>query len=150
MITVDPEAMIILKTKTPNPPPESESSSESGEESSSSASSASETSNEVTTKKSAGPSSKSITSSEDNFKFPDYAAPFLFLPAYIESNPSTCSAVYIRHPTARPGYSEIPTPYDADGEVMRFAWEWYSKVRPRAHRGRVSKWTNPSGGNVKL
>jgi len=91
-----------------------------------------------------------MTSSEDNFKFPDYAAPFLFLPAYIESNPSTCSAVYIRHPTARPGYSEIPTPYDADGEVMRFAWEWYSKVRPRTHRGRFSKWKNPSGENVKL
>ncbi|KAG1724700.1 uncharacterized protein EDB91DRAFT_1170255 [Suillus paluster] len=41
------------------------------------------------------------------------------------------SAIYVRHPTARPGYSEIPTPYDADGEVIRLAWEWYSKMRPR-------------------
>ena len=150
MITVDPAAMVILKTKTPKTPPESELSPGSDEEPSS-ASSASEASAEDSTKKSMGPSSKFITNSpDDNFEFPDYAAPFLFLPAYIESNPSTCSAVYIRHPTARPGYSEIPTPYDADGEVMRFAWEWYSKVRPRTHRGRFSKWKNPSGENVKL
>ncbi|GJJ12336.1 hypothetical protein Clacol_006577 [Clathrus columnatus] len=65
------------------------------------------------------------------FVLPDYAAPFIFIPAYIEPSFSTCSAVYVRHPTARPGYSEIPTPYDADGEVVRLAWEWYAKRRPR-------------------
>lgn len=65
------------------------------------------------------------------FKLPDYASPFLFIPAYIEVSFQTCSAVYVRHPTARPGYSEIPTPYDADGEIVRLAWEWYAKVRPR-------------------
>ncbi|EPQ51589.1 alpha-L RNA-binding motif-containing protein [Gloeophyllum trabeum ATCC 11539] len=65
------------------------------------------------------------------FNLPKYASPFLFVPAYIEVSFPTCSAVYVRHPTARPGYSEIPTPFDADGEVVRLAWEWYSRVRPR-------------------
>lgn len=65
------------------------------------------------------------------FYLPQYASPWLFIPAYIEPSFSTCSAIYVRHPTARPGYSEIPTPYDADGEVVRFAWEWYVKNRPR-------------------
>ncbi|KAI0320498.1 hypothetical protein OF83DRAFT_1053049 [Amylostereum chailletii] len=65
------------------------------------------------------------------FNLPAYASPFLFVPAYIEPSFATCSAVYVRHPTARPGYSEIPTPYDADGELVRLAWEWYAKVRPR-------------------
>lgn len=78
------------------------------------------------------------------FKFPDYAAPFLFLPAYIEANFATCSAIYVRHPTARPGYSEVPSPYDAGGEVMRFAWEWYAKNRPRERKGgAMSRWKNP-------
>lgn len=65
------------------------------------------------------------------FFLPHYASPNLFIPAYIEPSFSTCSAIYVRHPTARPGYSEIPTPYDADGAVVRYAWEWYVKRRPR-------------------
>ncbi|KAG6883116.1 hypothetical protein C0993_007766 [Termitomyces sp. T159_Od127] len=65
------------------------------------------------------------------FYLPHFASPWLFIPAYIEPNFATCSAIYVRHPTARPGYSEIPTPYDADGEVVRFAWEWYVQRRPR-------------------
>ncbi|KAI0946766.1 hypothetical protein AcW1_010135 [Taiwanofungus camphoratus] len=65
------------------------------------------------------------------FHLPPYASPFIFIPAYIEPSFATCSAIYVRHPTARPGYSEIPTPWDADGEVVRAAWEWYTRVRPR-------------------
>ncbi|KIJ09111.1 hypothetical protein PAXINDRAFT_172615 [Paxillus involutus ATCC 200175] len=65
------------------------------------------------------------------FNLPPYASPFIFLPAYAEVSFQTCSAIYVRHPTARPGYSEIPTPYDADGEIVRLAWEWYTKRRPR-------------------
>ncbi|KAG6844851.1 hypothetical protein H0H87_003094 [Tephrocybe sp. NHM501043] len=65
------------------------------------------------------------------FNLPHFASPWLFIPAYIEPSFSTCSAIYVRHPTARPGYSEIPTPYDADGEVVRFAWEWYAERRTR-------------------
>uniref|UniRef100_A0A8H8CI16 RNA-binding S4 domain-containing protein n=1 Tax=Psilocybe cubensis TaxID=181762 RepID=A0A8H8CI16_PSICU len=65
------------------------------------------------------------------FYLPEYASPWLFIPAYIEVSFKTCSAIYVRHPTARPGYSEIPTPYDADGAVIRYAWEWYVQRRPR-------------------
>ena len=65
------------------------------------------------------------------FNLPAHASPFIFVPAYLEVSFAACSVIYVRHPTARPGYSEIPTPYDADGEVVRLAWEWYSKVRPR-------------------
>ncbi|KAJ7088593.1 hypothetical protein C8R44DRAFT_442452 [Mycena epipterygia] len=65
------------------------------------------------------------------FNLPFYASPWLFVPAYLEVSYATCSAVYVRHPTARPNYSEIPTPYNADGEVIRHAWEWYMKHRPR-------------------
>lgn len=65
------------------------------------------------------------------FYLPPYASPWLFIPAYIEVSFKTCSAVYVRHPTARPGYSEIPTPYDADGALIRYAWEWYNQRRPR-------------------
>jgi len=70
-------------------------------------------------------------SAQTPFHLPDYATPFIFLPAYLEVSFPTCSTVYLRHPTAKPGYSEIPTPYDADGEIVRLAWEWYAKVRPR-------------------
>ncbi|KAF8154711.1 hypothetical protein B0H34DRAFT_790085 [Crassisporium funariophilum] len=75
------------------------------------------------------------------FFLPTYAAPWLFIPAYIEPSFSTCSAVYVRHPTARPGYSEIPTPYDADGTLIRYAWEWYvqrrSRMRSKAQLARM-------------
>ncbi|KAG9100778.1 mitochondrial 37S ribosomal protein nam9 [Ceratobasidium sp. UAMH 11750] len=86
-----------------------------------------------------------------SFSLPAYASPQLFIPAYIEPAFNTCSAIYVRHPTARPGYSEIPSPFGAGGEVMRFAWEWYKKVRPRM-RGRKDRWINPSGerGNWKM
>jgi hypothetical protein len=65
------------------------------------------------------------------FYLPPYASPWLFIPAYLEPSFATCSVVYVRHPTARPGYSEIPTPYDADGTLIRYAWEWYVQRRPR-------------------
>ena len=80
--------------------------------------------------------SKSESKSSDKppltpFYLPPYASPWLFIPAYIEPSFATCSAIYVRHPTARPGYSEIPTPYDADGTLVRYAWEWYVQRRPR-------------------
>jgi hypothetical protein len=78
------------------------------------------------------------------FRLPDYAAPFIFIPAYLEASFATCSAIYVRHPMAREGYSELPTPYDADGEVVRLAWEWYNQVRPRT-RGRIQRETGPHG-----
>lgn len=55
-------------------------------------------------------------------ELPDYASPFIFVPPYLEPSYATCSAVYVKHPSAAPGHSEIATPYAADGEVMRLAW----------------------------
>ncbi|EGF99460.1 uncharacterized protein MELLADRAFT_40240 [Melampsora larici-populina 98AG31] len=61
------------------------------------------------------------------FRLPAYASPFLFIPPYLEVSFRVCSMVYLRHPTCGPGFSEIPTPWNADGEVMRLAWEWYTR-----------------------
>lgn len=76
------------------------------------------------------------------FSLPDYAAPFLFIPAYLEVSFATCSTIYVRHPTARPGYSEIPSPYEADGEIARLTWEYYKGVG-RRRRG-VADWGDES------
>ncbi|KAJ7601020.1 nam9 protein [Mycena floridula] len=65
------------------------------------------------------------------FFLPRFASPSIFIPAYIEVNFLTCSAIYVRHPLARPGYSEIPSPFDAGGELFSLAWEWYVKRRSR-------------------
>lgn len=81
------------------------------------------------------------------FFLPPYAAPFLFIPAYLEVSFLTCSVIYLRHPTARPGYSEIPTPYEADGEVMRLAWEWYGKVKPKI-RSKTQRAREPTNRKV--
>ncbi|KAL8281367.1 hypothetical protein RQP46_006401 [Phenoliferia psychrophenolica] len=62
------------------------------------------------------------------FHLPEYASPFLFIPPYLEPSFQTCSAVYLRHPTAGPGHSEVPSPYEADGEVMRLTWEYYANL----------------------
>ncbi|KAH8823336.1 nam9 protein [Flagelloscypha sp. PMI_526] len=70
------------------------------------------------------------------FRVPFYSGPNIFVPAYLEVSYLVCSFIYVRHPTARPGYSEIPTPFDADGEVLRSAWDWYSARRPRVSSNR--------------
>lgn len=122
MVSVDPAAIRFLQEpKSSNVESENEQNSDSASKSESSGPSQSDSS-----VKAASPES-SLTP----FHLPPYASPFIFIPAYAEVSFPTCSAIYVRHPTARPGYSEIPTPYDADGEVIRLAWEWYSKVRPR-------------------
>lgn len=61
------------------------------------------------------------------FRMPTYASPFLFIPPYLEVSFRVCSLVYLRHPACGPGFCEIPTPWDADGEVMRLTWEWYTR-----------------------
>ncbi|KAJ7604644.1 hypothetical protein FB45DRAFT_955538 [Roridomyces roridus] len=81
------------------------------------------------------------------FNLPFYASPWLFVPAYLEVSFQTCSAIYVRHPTARPQYSEIPTPYGADGEVIRHAWEWYMQNRPRKRT--ESQWSKMPDDRLK-
>ncbi|GAA5893673.1 mitochondrial 37S ribosomal protein uS4m NAM9 [Sporobolomyces salmoneus] len=141
LISVDPEAVSTLqrpKTKKPSSSPSS----------SDSASSEDSTDASVSAESPVPPPPAPLASSSSaaqkplRFKLPDFAAPFLFIPPYIEPSFSTCSAVYLRHPTASPGVSEVPSPYEADGEVMRLAWEYYvargRKVdkRPENSRGK--------------
>jgi len=117
MVTVDPKAIRFLQPKTAEADPD---------EGVAAGTHSEDVSPPVIAKNADG--SESV---RPPFHLPDYATPFVFIPAYLEVSFPTCSTIYLRHPTARPGYSEIPTPYDADGEVVRLAWEWYAKVRPR-------------------
>ncbi|EGN94389.1 hypothetical protein SERLA73DRAFT_163002 [Serpula lacrymans var. lacrymans S7.3] len=120
MVSVDPNAIRFLQ----KPKPTSESQSDA-------ASSSDEADNQAENKTVPAQGHSPAENQLTPFNLPPYASPFIFIPAYTEVSFPTCSAIYVRHPTARPGYSEIPTPYDADGEVIRLAWEWYSKMRPR-------------------
>ncbi|KAJ8580088.1 hypothetical protein M405DRAFT_834914 [Rhizopogon salebrosus TDB-379] len=99
MISADPAAIRFLQEPMSSKAESSDTDSESSDPSQSS------------------PSTKTASqgSSLTPFNLPQYASPFIFIPAHAEVSFPTCSAIYVRHPTARPGYSEIPTPYDADG-----------------------------------
>ncbi|KAI0914682.1 hypothetical protein F4823DRAFT_187954 [Ustulina deusta] len=57
----------------------------------------------------------------------NYMAPFAFIPQYLEVNQNICSAVYLRHPVARKGAAEVPTPYPI--EVSQLAFNWYLRRR---------------------
>lgn len=56
-----------------------------------------------------------------------YMSAFAFIPRYLEVNQNICSAVYLRHPVARPGIAEVPTPLSA--ETMGLAFNWYLRRR---------------------
>ncbi|RDL33774.1 Alpha-L RNA-binding motif [Venustampulla echinocandica] len=56
-----------------------------------------------------------------------YMSAFAFIPRYLEVNHNICSAVYLRHPVARPGLAEVPTPFDAG--TMQLAFNWYLRRR---------------------
>ncbi len=78
------------------------------------------------------------------FTLPDYAAPFLFVPPYLEVSFATCSTIYVRHPTIVPYKTvgadgkqrwtfrtDLPSPYPAGGELYSMAWEHYTRNAPR-------------------
>ena len=52
----------------------------------------------------------------------DYMSAFAFIPRFLEVNHNICAAVYLRHPVARPGLAEVPSPYAADVHSTAFAW----------------------------
>ena len=56
-----------------------------------------------------------------------FMSAFAFIPRYLEVNPNVCAAVYIRHPVARPGLAEVPTPFN--DEVNSLAHNWYLRRR---------------------
>ncbi|KAL5116154.1 hypothetical protein ACEQ8H_005930 [Pleosporales sp. CAS-2024a] len=53
----------------------------------------------------------------------DYMSAFAFIPRYLEVNQNVCAAVYLRHPVARPGLAEVPTPFHI--ETGQLAFNWY-------------------------
>ncbi|KAK2790089.1 mitochondrial 37S ribosomal protein nam9 [Onygenales sp. PD_10] len=57
----------------------------------------------------------------------DYMSPFAFIPRYLEVNQNICAAVYLRHPVARPGLAEVPSPYPE--AVNGAAFTWYLRRR---------------------
>jgi ribosomal protein S4 len=52
----------------------------------------------------------------------DYMSAFAFIPRYLEVNQNVCSAVYLRHPVARPGLAEVPSPLSAESAGLAFNW----------------------------
>ncbi|KAI5785019.1 hypothetical protein DFH27DRAFT_505470 [Peziza echinospora] len=52
----------------------------------------------------------------------DYMSPFAFVPKYLEVNFNICHAVYLRHPVARPGSTEVPSPFGPDTTQLAFHW----------------------------
>ena len=57
----------------------------------------------------------------------EFLSPFAFIPTYLEVHQKVCSAVYLRHPVARPGLGEVPTPFQS--ETLSLAHNWYLKRR---------------------
>lgn len=51
-----------------------------------------------------------------------YMSAFAFIPRYLEVNQNVCSAVYLRHPVARPGMAEVPTPFGPETGLLAFQW----------------------------
>jgi len=51
-----------------------------------------------------------------------FMSPFAFIPRYLEVHHAICSAVYLRHPVARPGLAEVPTPFAAETQQLAFTW----------------------------
>lgn len=56
-----------------------------------------------------------------------YMSAFAFIPRYLEVNHNICSAVYLRHPVARPGLAEVPSPFPT--ENLQLAFNWYLRRR---------------------
>lgn len=56
-----------------------------------------------------------------------FMSPFAFIPRYLEVNQNICAAVYLRHPVARQGMAEIPSPFPPS--VQELAFNWYLRRR---------------------
>lgn len=52
----------------------------------------------------------------------DFMSAFAFIPRYLEVNQNICSAVYLRHPVAKPGLAEVPTPFHPETGQLTFNW----------------------------
>lgn len=52
-----------------------------------------------------------------------FMAAFAYIPRYLEVNHNICAAVYLRHPVARKGHAEVPTPFGY--LTNQLAHNWY-------------------------
>ncbi|KIV89153.1 hypothetical protein PV10_08745 [Exophiala mesophila] len=52
----------------------------------------------------------------------DFMSAFAFIPRFLEVNHNICAAVYLRHPVAKPGMAEVPSPYSEDTSTIAFSW----------------------------
>lgn len=52
----------------------------------------------------------------------EFMSAFAFVPRYLEVHHRICSAVYLRHPVARPGLAEVPTPYPSETNALAYVW----------------------------
>ncbi|KAK5236660.1 hypothetical protein LTR47_002612 [Exophiala xenobiotica] len=52
----------------------------------------------------------------------DFMSVFAFIPRFLEVNHKICAAVYLRHPVARPGLAEVPTPFTESINSNAFTW----------------------------
>ena len=57
----------------------------------------------------------------------EFMSAFAFVPRYLEVHPKVCAAVYLRHPVARPGLAEVPSPFPI--ETLSLAHTWYLRRR---------------------
>ncbi|GAM84656.1 hypothetical protein ANO11243_026550 [Dothideomycetidae sp. 11243] len=57
----------------------------------------------------------------------EFMSAFAFIPRYLEVSHRICSAVYLRHPVARPGLAEVPAPYGE--QTYELAHNWYLRRR---------------------
>lgn len=51
-----------------------------------------------------------------------YMPAFAFVPRYLEVDPLVGAAIYLRHPVARPGKAEVPTPFPLATSQLGFNW----------------------------
>lgn len=51
-----------------------------------------------------------------------YMSAFAFIPRYLEVNQNICAAVYLRHPVARKGLAEVPTPFSYITSQLTHNW----------------------------
>lgn len=59
----------------------------------------------------------------------EYMSAFAFIPRYLEVNHDICAAVYLRHPVAKKGMAEVPTPFSY--MTNQLAHNWYLQRGPR-------------------
>lgn len=51
-----------------------------------------------------------------------FMSAFAYIPRYLEVNPNICAAVYLRHPVARKGMGEVPTPFSYLTNQLTHNW----------------------------